>query len=183
MPWRDADQQLPRGETLQASCQRDTALITGLGWVYFILMVPEPCLCLRKGFSSRPALIPPLVFTAAEIPAPAKNSRPHFCPRQTSLCSWCFPKTFPQSSVSSSCLTFLQGHSGCAGRSCFVGFPGWVPPFCLHQKPLDINGRFFSFHLPSMNPAIEWPSTAFQIKGAGGVSTAGLLLFFYLFIF
>lgn len=135
MLWHDAIQQLPRGETLQASCQRDTMLITGLGWVYFILMVPEPFLCLWTRSSSRPALIPPLVFTAAQIPFQLLPKTPDpisgwLRPRQTPLSSSGLPINI-STQLCQLLLPDIPLGMPCVGwQKLFCGFP-WVGPIFL----------------------------------------------------
>lgn len=113
-------------------------------------------------------------FHCCEIPAAAKISTP--------ISGWFSPTSLFLSA------SHEHFHSALSAPDIPVGVPCvWVPPFCSLQMPFVINGkvmtRLLPADLPCMSPAMEWPSTAFQAKCSAGVSTAGLLLSFYLFIY
>lgn len=109
----------------------------------------------------------PLIFTAVEMPAPAKNSRLHFwltlSQTNTSLSfrAWegashkHFPTTLSPSIALHSCGYMLYVLTNVA-----LWFSVCVPSFCFHQMPLILNWKLFI-----TKTALSWsPCTSHYMK-------------------
>lgn len=128
MLWHDAIQQLPRAETLQAWCQRDTTLTTGLGWVYFPLVLPEPFLCLRPQGLPPSHLLFSLLLRFQLLP---KTPAPFLAGSVPGSAPQCCPQTFISTQLCQLLLAWIPvGIPWLCWQMLLCGFP-WVGPIFL----------------------------------------------------